>query len=129
MSSALSDTRFLELKEARQRCGLDGPVKSTFNLDVPTAVQLPMLFYPSLLRITVNGRQVDYHASLDGTKAVATVLLEAGRHRIFQVSWITSCECCVCGNSSPAWHSVLWRFRRTRRTAVSRSLPSELASD
>jgi hypothetical protein len=131
VSSALADTRFLELKEARQRCGLDGPVlKCTFNLDVPTAVQLPMLFYPSLLRITVNGRQVDYHASLDGTKAVATVLLEAGRHRVFGTFRGSPAANAVSVATVPLlgilWY---WRFRRTRRTAVSRSLPSELASD
>lgn len=74
----------LKVTDARQHCGLDrATLKCTFNFDVPTDAQLPMLFYPSLLRVTVNRQPVAYSASRHGSKLLATVSLGAGRQRVF----------------------------------------------
>lgn len=80
----------VRLDQARQSCGLDGRVlKCTFNLGAPTVVQLPMLYYPTLLRITVNREPVSYFASpymyadIPEPKRVVALALDAGKHRVF----------------------------------------------
>jgi hypothetical protein len=74
----------VRLADARRQCGLDRQVlKCTFNFDAPAAVQLPMLFYPTLLRVTVDGSPVSYFPSAHDAKRLVTVAVEPGRHRIF----------------------------------------------
>jgi hypothetical protein len=71
----MADTRrHCALENARMTCDLD--------LATPTDVQLPMLFYPSLLRISVNGRPADYHPSYNGQEILTSVSLGAGHNSV-----------------------------------------------
>ncbi len=74
----------VRLDDARRSCAFDGAVlKCTFNLDAPAIVQLPMLYYPTVLSVTVDREPVAYAAAPHNSKPLVAVPLEAGRHRVF----------------------------------------------
>jgi uncharacterized membrane protein (UPF0136 family) len=61
------------------------PVKGdavTCDLNGPAFVQLPMLYYPSLLRVTINGKTERYRASLDNDRRVVSVRLPPGQNHV-----------------------------------------------
>ena len=55
------------------------------DLDGPEFVDLPMLFYPSLLRVTVNGMPERYRASFERERVVVRVFVPPGRNHV--VAW------------------------------------------
>jgi hypothetical protein len=67
--------------EALPHCAVTGDAV-TCDLDGPAFAQLPMLFYPSLLRVTINGRAERYRASLDDNRSIVTVFLPPGRNHV-----------------------------------------------
>jgi len=73
----------LALEETRPHCKLAG-ARTDCELDTPTALeaQLPVLYYPSLLRITVNGKAISYRPSTHGAYILAIVSLPPGQNRV-----------------------------------------------
>ena len=73
----------MTVADLRSHCRVIG-----FNVDcevrTPTAVaaQLPVFYYPSLLRITVNGMKSPYNPSADGAYVLALVTLTPGQNHI-----------------------------------------------
>jgi hypothetical protein len=73
----------LSVKDVRPRCALIGSsVTCRLTVDDETEVELPILFYPSLLRITVNGKLVPYRPSTYGSLLLADVSVPSGTNRI-----------------------------------------------
>jgi hypothetical protein len=72
--------------EALPHCAVTGAAV-TCDLEGPAFVQLPMLFYPSLLRVTINGKTERYRASLDRDRRVVSVFLPPGKNHV--VGWFT----------------------------------------
>ena len=70
--------------ETLPHCAQTG-IALTCDLEGPAFVELPMLFYPSLLRVTVNGMTERYRASLDREKRVVSLFVPAGRNHV--VAW------------------------------------------
>ena len=73
----------MAVADTRPHCKV---IRSVVNCDVNAATaveaQLPVLYYPSLLRITVNGKKSPYSPSADGAFVLALVLLKPGQNHI-----------------------------------------------
>jgi uncharacterized membrane protein (UPF0136 family) len=67
--------------DALPYCAVKGDAV-TCDLNGPAFVQLPMLYYPSLLRVTINGKTERYRASLDKDRRVVSVFLRPGQNHV-----------------------------------------------
>lgn len=77
------DTPNLSLTETRQHCHMAGAsVTCDFVLTEKSLVQIPVLFYPSLLDIRVNGNHIPYRGSNYGSVALAAIDLMPGHNKV-----------------------------------------------
>jgi hypothetical protein len=75
--------RVFGMAATRRHCVLEHAIMTCdLDLATPADVQLPMLFYPSLLRISVNGKAAGYHPSYNGQDILTSVSLGAGHNRV-----------------------------------------------
>jgi hypothetical protein len=67
--------------DALPYCAVKGDAV-TCDLEGPAFVQLPMLYYPSLLHVTIDGKTERYRASLDKDRRVVGVFLPPGKSHV-----------------------------------------------
>ncbi len=73
----------MTVEDMRRQCKVKGSkVDCTVNRQSPSEAQLPVLYYPSLLQIRLNGKSVPYRPSAQGALALAMVSLPAGQNHI-----------------------------------------------
>jgi hypothetical protein len=73
----------MAVADTRPHCKV---IRSVVDCDVNAATavdaQLPVLYYPSLLRVTVNGEKSPYSPSADGAFVLALVPLKPGQNHV-----------------------------------------------
>jgi hypothetical protein len=73
----------MPLRAVRSHCGLvRSSVVCSLTVDSELEVQLPVLFYPGLLRITINGQNAAYSPSTSGPFVLVSTAIHPGANKI-----------------------------------------------
>jgi hypothetical protein len=75
--------RFLAIEGVRPFCSVRGDqVSCSIDLREPKRLQLPVLYYPGLVSVIINGRRAEYERSSHGGSYLVTIEAVQGRNEI-----------------------------------------------
>ncbi|MDR3490581.1 MAG: 6-pyruvoyl-tetrahydropterin synthase-related protein [Gammaproteobacteria bacterium] len=86
LAGFLNDSEVMNLQQVEKQC-VHKNSKTICTLDVPSTirtVELPVLYYPEMLGITVNGKAVDYKSVFYNGSLITAVTSEAGKQNIIE---------------------------------------------
>ncbi len=89
LTGFLHEGEVMSLKQVAPSCTQQGN-KKVCRIDVPvgvSAVELPALYYPQMLRITLNGKEVNYDSTIYQGKLLASIEPVAGTTNIITIEF------------------------------------------